>query len=194
MRSSGPVFVYSNFVEFNGLKSFVKVLEHFGYMSYAEYGEGRKRYATWTGEDKSSYRDEIRAVFNQPENINGSKIKIIIGSPSIREGVSLLNVRQVHVIEPYWNQERMNQVIGRAVRFCSHKLLPEEKRKVKVFIYLATHPDEEETVDEYIAKLAERKDKLIQQFEDALKESAIDCKLFVNANIMAGDENLVCDA
>lgn len=192
-NSSGPLFFYSNFVEYNGLKSFIKVLEHYGYLPYNVYGEGKKRYAVWTGEEKSSIREEIKAVFNQPSNINGSKIKILLGSPSIREGVSLANVRKVMICEPYWNWARMNQVIGRAIRFCSHKRLPEEKRNVKVYIYIATHENEEETVDQYIMRLAERKDKLISEFESAMKDSAVDCKLFINANIMAGDDNIVCD-
>ena len=55
--------------------------------------------------------------------------------PAIKEGVSLLRVKYVHIIEPYWNLSRLEQVIGRAVRFCSHKDVEEDKRIVKVYIY-----------------------------------------------------------
>lgn len=95
-------------------------------------------------------------------------------------------VRQVHIIEPYWNWSRIMQIIGRAVRYCSHKDLPEENRNVRVYIYIATHPSIKETIDQYIMKLALKKHRLIQEFEQALKESAIDCELFKNANV---DEN-----
>ena len=52
------------------------------------------------------------------------------------EGISLSNVRYVHITEPYWHPVRINQVIGRARRICSHKNLPSEKQTVEVFLYL----------------------------------------------------------
>ena len=184
--SSGPVFVYSNFKEYGGIKSFVRILEAQGYKSYIDHGEGRKRFAIWSGDEKQEIREEIKNVFNRPENFNGSQIKVLIGSPSSREGISVKNVRQVHVMEPYWNWSRIMQIIGRAVRYCSHKDLPEEQRNVRVYIYIATHPTIKETIDQYVMKLALKKHRLIEQFEQALKETAIDCELFKNANV---DEN-----
>lgn len=192
-RSSGPVFVYSGFKEFGGLKSFAKVLEYHGFSNYKRYGEGRKRFAVWSSDEKMSLREEIKDVFNQKSNQNGSKLKILLISPSGKEGLSLLRVRQVHILEPYWNQARLQQIIGRALRYCSHKDLPEEKRSVKVYIYLAVHPSEDETVDQYIAKMAMRKNKLIMEFEKAMKEAAIDCSLFKNANVYPGEEKIRCE-
>ena len=84
------------------------------------------------------------------------------------------------------------QIIGRGSRFCSHKDLPEEKRKIKVFIYLSIHPDVKETIDQYIYKMSMRKDKLIHEFETAIKEASIDCTLFKNANVFPGEENINC--
>ena len=92
------------------------------------------------------------------------------------------NVRQLHILEPYWNFSRIAQILGRAVRYCSHKALPEDQRNVNAYIYIATHPNEGETVDQYIAKLAHNKSMIIQDFENALKESAVDCQLFKNMN------------
>lgn len=187
-RCKGKVFIYSNFKNYGGLESFIKVLEEFGYSNYTETGEGRKRYAVWNGDVSMAIREEIRAVYNRKENIDGSKIKIILGSSAIKEGVTLLDTMEVHIMEPYWNYSRIEQIIGRAVRFCAHKRFVKEDRLVKVFIYVSTHPNEKETVDQYIAKLAIRKDKLISQFEMALKEIAIDCTLFKNANNTRGEK------
>jgi len=192
-RAWGPIFVYSNFKEYGGVRSFIKVLKAYGYLDYTKYGEGRKRFALWTGDEKSEIRDEIKDVYNQASNYNGSKLKIIVASPSIKEGVSLLRCQQVHILEPYWNWNRMAQVIGRAIRYCSHKDLPEEKRRVKVYIYLAIHPNEKETVDQYIMRLALKKNKIINQFEIAMKEAAIDCSLFKNANVFKGENNINCE-
>jgi len=121
------------------------------------------------------------------ENADGRNIKIMLGSPSIKEGVSLLRVQQVHILEPYWNMSRMLQIMGRAVRFCSHKDVSKGKRLVKIYLYLATYPGEK-TIDQYIWSLAKRKNKLIEEFELALKESAFDCELMINRNMYKTDE------
>ena len=191
-KAKRPVFVYSNFKEYGGIMTFAKVLEAHGYKNYSKYGEGRKRFAIWTGDEKHDVKERIKTIFNRKGNYNSSKIKVILGTPSIKEGVSLLRVSQVHIMEPYWNQSRLDQVIGRAVRYCSHKDLPEEEREVKVYIYIAYHENEEMTVDEYINELARKKNKLIKDFEHSLKESAIDCSLFKHANVYEGEKNIEC--
>ena len=192
-KSSGKIFIYSSFKSYGGIYSFVKILEGNGYKNYTNFGEGKKRFAIISGDQTKEEKENIKNIFNQKENINGHKLKIIYGSVSTREGYSFYSVQQVHILEPYWNLMRMKQIIGRAVRYCSHKDLPEEKRLVKVYIYVATHPDEEETVDQYIVKLAIQKAKIVNQFETALKEVAIDCELFKEGNSQADSEAVKCD-
>jgi len=191
-KSEGPVFIYSNFREEGGLKSFIQFIEYHGWKNYMIYGEGKKRFTIWSGKESLKVKDEIKYIFNQYSNENGSKIKLMLGSPSIKEGVSLFRVEQVHIMEPYWNMSRLSQIMGRAIRFCSHKDLPKERRLVDVFLYLATYKGEQ-TTDQYIWSLAKKKNKLITQFEKMLKESAIDCELFYNRNSYKTDfEPLKC--
>lgn len=191
-NSEGPVFIYSNFKDIGGIKSLVKFLDYHGYKSYKTYGEGEKRYAVWTGDEPHVVKEEIKYMFNQKENQDGSRIKIMLGSPSIKEGVSLLRVEQVHILEPYWNFSRMKQIIGRAIRYCSHKDLSKRRRFVDVFLYISTYPDIK-TIDEYIWSLAKKKQKLIKQFEDTLKEKAIDCEIFYEGNNYPDEEPIHCD-
>lgn len=186
-KCSGTVFIYSNFKEYGGIKTFCKILEYHGYKNYINKGEGKKRYAIWSGDEKTEIKDQIRNVFNNKNNKDGSKIKIVLGSPAIKEGVSLLRVKQVHVIEPYWNMSRLEQVVGRAFRFCSHKDVPYDKRFVEVYIYIATYQDEM-TIDKYILELANKKEKLTKQFERALKESAVDCAINYFGNTDRNDK------
>ena len=192
LRSRGTIFVYSNFKEFGGVKSFIRVLEGNGFKDYMNYNEGSKRFAVWSGDESLEIKEEIKAVFNTPKNYNGSRIKVLLGSPSIKEGVSLLRVQSVHILEPYWNQSRMDQVIGRAIRFCSHKDMAKEHRTVSIYIYIATHKNNR-TIDSYIKKLAFRKNKIIKEFELALKESAVDCILNKKANVYPNEEKIKCD-
>jgi superfamily II DNA or RNA helicase len=143
----------------------------------------------------------IKDLFNRFKNYDGSQIKVILGSPSIKEGVSLLRVKSVHILDPYWNTSRLDQVIGRAIRYCSHKDLAAAEREVKVYLYLACAPKEKSkkgsitasarslleprsnrlTVDEHIYRIALEKDKLVKQFYSVMKKAAIDAKLFANA-------------
>lgn len=194
-KSEGPIFVYSNFKDVGGLYSFIKFIEYHGYKSYKTFGEGVKTYAVWSGDEPHHIKEEIKHIFNQKENSDGSKIKIMLGSPSIKEGVTLLRVEQIHILEPYWNLSRIQQIIGRGIRFCSHKDLPKYKQLVKVYLYLATHIKEDVSIDEYIWSLAKKKNKLIEQFEHVLKENAIDCQLFHAVNYYKTDEKpLICNS
>jgi superfamily II DNA or RNA helicase len=197
-KCHGKVFVYSAFKEYGGIKSFARVLDAFGYQDYMKEGDGKKRYAIWSGDEPITVKEEIKTVYNMKNNLSGKRLKILLGSPSIKEGVSLLAVRQVHVIEPYWNRSRLDQVIGRASRFCSHKDLPEEKRIVKVYVYVSVAPEYgkknvPETIDQYIQQLTIDKDKIIKTFEKAIKEIAIDCNLNKNANVYEGEETIQCN-
>jgi superfamily II DNA or RNA helicase len=189
-KSNGTIFIYSNFREYGGLISLIKILEYYGFKNFLTNGVGKNRYAIWSGEETQEQKEKFKEIFNSKDNYNGSKIKIILGSPAIKEGVTLLRVRHVHIIEPYWNMSRLEQVIGRAIRFCSHKDVDKEKRIVKVYIYIATIPielalkekeyDKEATitVDEHIYNMATTKEKLSYKFEQVIKNSAIDYKLF----------------
>lgn len=192
-KATGTVFVYSNFREFGGLRTFERMLEYYKFKNYESHGTGKKRYAVWSGEEDQALREEIKAVFNKKENEDGSQIKVILGSPSVKEGVSFLRVQQVHLLEPYWNWSRMDQVIGRAIRFCSHKDVPPDQRIVKVYIYLATHPDLKMSIDQKIMKMAMDKRAINLEFEKALKEAAIDCSLFKNANVYPGEDGYLCE-
>jgi hypothetical protein len=187
-KSEGPTFVYSNFKEFGGLRSFIKFIEYQGYKNYKIHGEGPNRFSLWTGDESQRMKEEIKKIFNKKENKDGSKIKIMLGSPSVKEGVSFKRVRQVHILEPYWNMSRILQIIGRAIRFCSHSDINKVNRNVEVFLYLATHKGEE-TIDQHLWKIAKEKHKIIQIFETGLKENAIDCNLFYNRNVYKTDDH-----
>ena len=178
--------MYSNFIEY-GIGPFEQFLKYNGWVNYKDSGPGEKTYAIWSGEEKACVKENMKNIFNHPGNHDGSMIRIILGSPSIKEGVSLLRVSQVHVIEPSWNLSKLNQIFGRAVRFCSHRDLPKSKRVVEIYLYLACYPTIK-TIDQHIWGNAKKKAQLIKVFETMLKENAFDCKLFYNRNWYPTDE------
>lgn len=197
-KCSGKVFVYSSFKEYGGLKSFIRVLEAFGYSNYTKTGVGKKRFAIWSGDESITVKEQTRTFYNMKNNLKGNKIKILLLSPAAREGISLSAVREAHILEPYWNKSRLDQVIGRGSRFCSHKDVEEKKRKINVYIYIGVAPgyykkEVVQTIDQYIYELSKEKNKLIMQFEKLVKEAAIDCNINKNANVHEGEDNIICD-
>lgn len=124
--------MYSNFKNDFGISGIEKLLEYDGYKNVLKYGTGKKRFCIWWGDIKKNIREDIKEIFNNQKNINGELVKIMLGWPAIKEGVSLLRVKYVHMIEPWWNWSKMDQIIGRAIRFCSHKDLWKNERNVKI--------------------------------------------------------------
>ena len=87
----------------------------------------------WAGLPKSFQTDLKSQAEN---NFHGEIARVFMITAAGAEGISLKNVRYVHIMEPYWHPVRVEQVIGRARRICSHQDLAEAERKVEVFIYL----------------------------------------------------------
>lgn len=180
LNSPGPVLVYSNYVVMEGLQIFKLYLKYFGFSHYISHdkGENSFRYMEYHGGIDQVERRKVLEVFNRSENKFGEIVKIVMISPAGAEGISLNNIRQVHLMEPYWHEVRMTQMIGRAIRQCSHKAIPMEDRVVVVFRYKSVRGSGDRwTTDQYIEDAARSKEGLIQSFLDAIKESAIDCVL-----------------
>lgn len=134
--------------------------------------------------------------YNLSDNLRGDIIKVIMITQSGSEGVSLKHVRQVHILEPYWNHIRMDQVIGRAVRTASHVDLPPNERNVLVYIYYSVFSEKQlnnsftiktldkgKTSDEYIYNIAKRKKSLTDGILDMLKKASVDCGINKSNNL-----------
>lgn len=96
-------------------------------------------FSLWTGTETSDKNklERVQTTYNSLANKYGQIIQILLATESGAEGISLKNVRQVHVFEPFWNDVRIEQVVGRARRVNSHMALPKQQRNVEVFNYVA---------------------------------------------------------
>jgi hypothetical protein len=112
-------------------------------------------------------------------NTEGQDIKIIIGSKSIAEGIDLSFVRQIHILEFWWNMSRIEQAVGRGIRTCSHNRLPFEEQNCTVYLHVCRLKDStRELLDEYIYRVyIERTATRIAKVKQILMESAMDCPL-----------------
>ena len=124
-------------------------------------------------------------VFSNTDNIEGKFIKLVLGSKVMNEGISLKNVSQVHVLDVYFNLGRIDQVIGRAIRYCSHiNVMSKENPYPEVAVYKYTVALENGlSSEEELYHKAELKYLLVKKVERVLKEVAIDCPLNRNKNI-----------
>jgi len=135
-QSGGPVFVYSNYV-FYGVEPMAAIMNALGYSPFPRKGT-KGSYFIWKGQADPVEVGRANKAFNSLKNKDGSILKIMFGTQSVMEGVDFKRVRQIHVLDPWWNDSRMQQVIARGVRLCSHKELPPEQRAVDIFIHLST--------------------------------------------------------
>jgi superfamily II DNA or RNA helicase len=199
--AEGVILIYSQYID-SGLIPMALALEELG---FTRYGENVKslfknkpteiidvrtmkppvnkkdfmpaRYAMITGDPRLSPNNEfeVKGLTNE-DNKDGSKVKVILISKAGSEGIDFKFIRQVHILEPWYNMNRIEQIIGRAVRNFSHKNLPFEKRNVQIFMYGTILGDnKEEAADLYVFRVAELKAIQTGNVTRLLKETAVDC-------------------
>ena len=193
-----------------------------------EEDKGKRMYALYTGTESEEEREIIRNIFNSTwdyipvtikqqlvpmsaNNFMGEIIKVLMITASGAEGINLRNVRWVHITEPYWQPVRIEQVIGRARRICSHNDLPEESKTVNVMIYVMSFTPEQLaqdaslelklndvskrnsdlaiTTDQALFEISTIKEEINQQLLMAIKQASIDCTIHRD---MASKERVQC--
>jgi len=216
-ESPGTVLLYSQFRTIEGIGLFSKVLDREGYREinikktengyvFEDIGVldkkyDNKRYVIFNSDrvktnilmnlfngSFSLLPDSILNQLKERDQLYGKLVKLMMITQSGAEGISLKNVRRVLIMEYFWNSVRIDQVIGRAVRTCSHEMLPKNERNVQVFSYIMRFTkkqlekdftlrrlDKEITTDEHILQLAQKKEFIIQSFLNMLKASSFDC-------------------
>lgn len=162
-KSKKPSVVYSNYID-SGIASLGERLDREGISSEMFTGS--------TGE-----KEKKRIV----DKYNRGELDVLLISSSGGEGLDLKNTRQMHIMEPHWNDAKIRQVIGRAARYKSHEALPEEEQKVDVYKYVSMLPERrgltfgrknKGSIDEYLYLMSARKNNLNEQFLDVLRESS----------------------
>ena len=201
LNSEGVIIIYSQYLD-GGVVPIALALEEMGITRYGDtsslfekppienldlktYKNSNSKdtipakYIMITGDPKLSPNNlsEVKAA-TQKSNINGKNVKVILISQAGSEGLDFKFIRQVHILEPWYNLSRIEQIIGRAVRNCSHKDLPLEERNVQIYLYgTQLIEDTDEAADLYVYRLAEQKARKIGNVTRVLKEIAVDCLL-----------------
>ena len=136
------------------------------------------KFALWTGSESVEARQTILDIYNASNNLFGEKCQVLMTTQSGAEGISLTAVRQVHIMEPYWNNVRVDQVIGRARRTYSHNELPVEMRNVKVFMYIIKYSKEQ----------LEEPERFIENSEDIVTDYILNKKKDIIENVEESED------
>ena len=124
-----------------------------------------------------------------PENNDGSIVKVVLISKSGTEGLDFKCIRQIHIMEPWYNMNRIEQIIGRGVRNLSHCRLPFKQRNVQIYMHSTLFDgSEEEAADLYVYRVAEMKALQIGRITRLLKETAVDCILNIQQSKFSSQE------
>lgn len=193
--SSGPVLIFSSLVNYSGTYLIREVLKANGYtkFSLSKPNKSGNNYVLIDENINPQKRFKYLNILNSPENYKGDLIKIIIGSKTISEGLTMKGISQIHIMEPHWNLSSLDQVIGRAVRLKSHHHLHPKDRNVSIYYY-ASVSSLDNSVDIFKYQLSEVKDYCIKDTEYFLRENAIDCVNFKSRNeVNAGDKDFSRD-
>ena len=194
--SKGVVLVYSNYVT-RGSRLFAMALEEHGYTpasgptllaNPAFKGKSKGEYMLLSSEVSTPQTNALLQLARSDKNVNGARVRVIVTTPRISEGVNFRYVRQVHVLDPWWNMSRIEQVIGRALRTCSHQALPFEEQNCSVYLHVLRSESEQESFDEYTYRTkVEEKGIRIARVRRLLEESAMDCPIQVSLNTLPAD-------
>jgi SNF2 family DNA or RNA helicase len=182
-------FVYSFFTGIEGTGMFGLVLENNGFQEYKLVQEqgvyiedpsmkpGVPAFAFFTGDEPETEREYYRQIFNNkfsdtfPATLKESikepgRLCILMASKSGAEGINLENVRNVHIMESQWNPAISNQVVGRAIRICSHARLPMKDRVVDVKFYVSVFSqDQQSTIEGPNIALIRRNDTMLKRYD-----------------------------
>jgi hypothetical protein len=184
-------FLYSYYRQLEGLGVFSAILDANGWQRYRIVRENNQwiedktldpekpAYAFYTGGEDADEREYMRQIFNNrfadnfPASLRASveskprkKLCLFMITAAGAEGITLNNVRRVHLMEPHWNPARHDQVIGRAIRICSHARLPVEDRKVRVSFYISVFIEEQTKSSEGVnVVLVRRTDMVTKRYE-----------------------------
>lgn len=238
-RSLEGIEIFKLVLEKHGMAEFklVKTANNQWDIQNFENIKDKSLFVLYTGTETAEEKEQIRNIYNglweivpmeikekleeileekgksaEGRNKYGDVIKVFMITSSGAEGIDLKNTRFVHFMESYWNMVRLEQVIGRAKRICSHKDLPPEKQTVKVFVYQSVFSklqkedtkerekfkeimitkDRGETTDEFLFEKALVKEKINRAILNAIKETSIDCQLFANKEKTVAGNPLVC--
>jgi superfamily II DNA or RNA helicase len=158
VEGPSPSIVYSNYLK-NGIYTLAELLE-----------KNNIKYRAITGHITD---DKLNLIV---DNYNKGAYQVLLISSAGSESLDLKSTRQIHIMEPHWNESRINQVIGRSIRYQSHNNLPISERHVDIYRWISTFKNniKNDSADQYLTKLSIAKNNVWEKFQDIIKKASIE--------------------
>lgn len=135
-------------------------------------------YEFLVGDQNAKEREFIvNQVYNNPNNLYGDLISVLLISDVAYAGVSLLTTNNLAILSRVPNMAKIHQIQSRIIRLNSHKPLP-DKKYVKLYIYgvqNGENPEKSIIYDYYMFRVYQQAE--IQKFQDELIKRSIGTKL-----------------
>lgn len=138
------------------------------------------KYVLLTGRAEfSGNNDKAVKKASAPSNVMGEEVKVVIGSQVASEGIDLAFVRNIFVFDSWFHLNKLEQILGRGIRMCSHALLDPLLRNVTIHLMVNAYPQSYnlETMDLYMYRFALDKAIIMGKVSRFLKMNALDCNL-----------------
>lgn len=198
-KAKGMSFIYSRYVK-GGALPIAVALELAGWCRILADGtpapllkqDGKKTYKHYyilltsnEGYSGGAVQELVKyaTTFKDVDEANGKKVKAIIGSQVASEGLDLKCIREIHLLDGWYHLNRIEQIEGRGVRFCSHVMLPMSERNCLIYLHVINIP-KYESADLYAYRIAVRKALPIGQVSRLMKINAWDCMLNIEAILL----------
>jgi Type III restriction enzyme, res subunit len=147
------------------------------------------KYVMLTGRSEYSPNNKQSVEMARSEkNKFGEEVKVVLGSQVAAEGIDLRFIRDIYVFDSWFHLNKLEQVLGRGIRMCSHALLPPEDRNCTIHLLVNAFPEssKKETMDFYMYRIAMEKAVTMGILTRFLKMNALDCNLNRDAILIQG--------
>lgn len=159
VNNNEKILVYSTWVEYG-----MDILEK-------DLKKNNTKYGVIKGDIKASERQKIVDQYNLNE------IKVLLITCAGCEGLDLKETRSIVIVEPYWNKSKIEQIIGRGVRYKSHELLPKEEQYVNIYnliLQKKNMTNETPSIDDIMFDMATNKQTIIEQFTNQIRDASVE--------------------
>jgi len=173
--------IFGAILEANGFQQYRLIEEGGVFKEDPAMDPAKPAFAFYTGLEEPVQREIMRYIFNEDyrgldseypqhsKSIRESILKrgnkkllcVLMATSSGAEGINLMNVRHIHILEPHWNPARHDQVVGRGIRLCSHATrqrleegniikepVPQEERTIRISFYVTVFSEKQMTTTE----------------------------------------------
>jgi hypothetical protein len=157
----------------NGIQNTDTVSKGDNLLIMGEVGEKSPLYkCSATNQNKTK---GIISKFNEMDNKVGDKYPVMIIHEKFLEGLDLVGVTHIILVQEPGSVGMFDQIIGRGVRNCSHKYLPPSMWNVKIISLV--NVGDKPTPDELIINYRKQNTKLVDTIITDSQNYSLDCKV-----------------